>query len=236
MFRRLFPFGFAALLAPVVAAALLATPSLSAQTVVGTEGGGTRHTDWKDLSLLKPPAGAKVAIVEWEDLECPACQHAFPIVHEAANHYHIPIVRYDFPLKVHIWSHDAAVIARYIQDKISPSGAEEYRREVFASQYQIASKDDLQAFTRKFFANNHTQYPFVVDPTGEFAKEVDADQALGDRAGLNHTPTIAVVTAHHYWEILDVSQLYSAIDAAVAESAAAPVHATPVHKTTASHK
>ena len=201
--------------------ASLASSVATAQTAVGFVPGGTPATQFKDTSLLKPPAGAKVAIVEWEDLECPACAHAFPIVHSSANHYHIPIVRYDFPLKMHIWSHDAAVTARYIQDKISPSGAEEFRREVFASQTRIASKDDLQQFTRKFFADNKKQLPFVMDPTGQFAKEVDADEALGEKANLAHTPTIVVVTAKKWVEILDVSHLDEVIDAAIAETSSA---------------
>ncbi|MEO7029097.1 MAG: thioredoxin domain-containing protein [Acidobacteriaceae bacterium] len=202
----------------------------SAQSVVG-ENATNRPTEFKDTSLLKPPAGAKVAIVVWEDLECPACAHAFPIVHAAADHYHIPLARRDFPLKMHIWSHEAAVVARYIQDKISPTGADEYRREVFASQYQIASKDDLQRFTEKFFTANHHQLPFVIDPTGQFAKEVDADELTGEKAGLNHTPTIVVVTPRHWTEVLDIAQLYSVIDAAIAETSG-PGEATkaPVKK------
>jgi protein-disulfide isomerase len=185
-------------------------------------------TPFIDTSSLKPPPGAKVAIVEYEDLECPACARAFPIVHEAAAHYHIPLLRYDFPLKMHVWSHDAAIIARYIQDKISPSGADEYRREVFASQSRIASKDDLQQFTAKFFADNHKQLPFVVDPTGQFAREVDAEEAMGEKANLKHTPTIVVVTAHHWIEVLDVMQLYAAIDQA--EAIAAHDTAAPTAK------
>ena len=31
---------------------------------------------FKDTSSLKPPAGAKIAIIKFEDLECPACAHA----------------------------------------------------------------------------------------------------------------------------------------------------------------
>jgi protein-disulfide isomerase len=207
----------------------------SAQTAVG-ENAQNHATQFKDTSLLKPPAGAKVAIVEWEDLECPACAHAFPIVHQAVEHYHIPLVRRDFPLKMHIWSHEAAVIARYIQDKISPTLADQYRREVFASQYMIASKDDMHRFTQKFFMTNHQQMPFVMDPTGQFAKEVDADEATGEKAGLNHTPTIVVVTANHYTEVLDIAQLYSAIDAAIAQAGTAPAAVKKPVTTTTAHK
>ena len=76
--------------------------------------------------------GAKVAIFTFEDLECPACSRAFPIVQGAVEHYKIPLVRHDFPLKMHIWSFDAAVNARYLQDKVAPKTAEEYRGAVFA--------------------------------------------------------------------------------------------------------
>src|SRR5690349_17984912 len=51
---------------------------------------------FKDTSMFKPPAGARVAVVEFEDLECPACAHAYPIVHAAVAQYKIPLVRHDF--------------------------------------------------------------------------------------------------------------------------------------------
>jgi hypothetical protein len=92
---------------------------------------------FRDTSMLVPPPGAKVAIVEWEDLECPACAHAFPFVHMAVDHYKIPLVRYDFLIPGHIWSREGAMYARYLQDKVSPELATQYRREVFASQFKI---------------------------------------------------------------------------------------------------
>lgn len=219
----------------VLSAALLfvfAAGAVSAQTHVGGE---QNVTQWKDTSMLKPPAGHKVAIIEWEDLECPSCAHAFPIVHVAAKHYNIPIVRYDWPLQMHIWSRQAAYIARYLQDKVSPEKAEEYRREVFASQYQIASKDDLQKFTQKFFQTNNLQYPFVLDPTGQFAKEVGADELLATKANLNHTPTIVVVTPNKYIEVTDVSALYSAIDQAEASVGHDAPATAPAKKTATAH-
>src|SRR5271169_2924114 len=96
------------------------------------------QTAFKDTSMLRAPAGSRVAIYEFEDLECPACARAFPIVHAAVDKYKIPLVRHDFPLAMHVWSRDAAIIARYIQDKIDPKTAEDYRRAVFAAQTSIA--------------------------------------------------------------------------------------------------
>ena len=184
--------------------------------------------------MFKPPAGAKVAIIEWEDLECPACAHAFPFVHAAINQYKIPLIRRDFQIPGHIWSHDASIYARYLQDKVSPIMAEDYRRQVFASQYQIASKDDLRNFTVKFFQTQKQQMPFVVDPTGQFAKEVADDKILGEKMGLVHTPTIIVATNKSWVQVVDVNQLYSVIDAALAETASTPMKASA--KTTTAHK
>jgi protein-disulfide isomerase len=176
------------------------------------------QTTFRDTSMLRAPAGSKVAIFEFEDLECPACAHAFPIVHEAVEHYKIPLLRHDFPLRMHIWSFDAAVIARYMQDKISPQFAEDYRRAVFANQTSIASKDDLNTFTQKYFQSHGKAMPFVIDPNGLFAAEVHADYTLGERVGLTQTPTIFIVTQKGYVQVNDVTQLYSMLDTAIAEA------------------
>jgi protein-disulfide isomerase len=191
------------------------------------------QTTFRDTSMLRAPAGSKVAIFEFEDLECPACAHAFPIVHQAVEHYKIPLLRHDFPLKMHIWSFDAAVIARYMQDKISPEFAEDYRRAVFANQVSIASKEDLNAFTQKYFQSHGKAMPFVVDPSGRFAAEVRADYTLGERVGLTQTPTIFIVTQKGYQQVNDVTQLYSMLDTAIAEAGPATSSKT---RTTASTK
>ncbi len=214
----------------VSATALLLTLPAAAQLAVPSGQGDT----FKDTSPIKPPAGAKVAIYEFEDLECPACSHAFPVVHAAVEHYKIPLVRHDFPLRMHIWSLDAAIIARYIQDKISPAAAEEYRRAVFASQTSIASKEDLQAFTQKFFQTHGRTMPFVVDPTGQFAKEVNEDYTLGERIGLSHTPTIFIATQKQWIQVVDINQLYQTLDSVIAQVGG--TSATPARTTAANSK
>jgi protein-disulfide isomerase len=206
--------------------------ALPAQTAVPAGTGDP----FKDTSMLKPPAGVKVAVIEWEDLECPACAHAFPIVHDAINKYKIPLIRRDFLIPNHIWSREAAIYARYLQDKVSPSTAEEYRREVFATQYQIASKDDLHNFTVKFFQAAKQPMPFVLDPTKQFEKEVEAERDLGSKLGLVHTPTLIVATQKSWVQVTDVSDLYSVIDAALAQTGGAAPAKAPVHSTTTAHK
>lgn len=214
---------------PIFAAALLALalqPSVRAQQAVPAGTGDA----FKDVNPLKDaqtslPAGKRVAIYEFEDLECPACSHAFPIVHMAVDRYKIPLIRHDFPLQQHLWSRDAAITARYLQDKVSKEAAEQYRRDVFSNQTSINSKDDLNAYTRKWF-NDHKStvgiQPFVVDPAGLFAAEVQADYRLGERIGLIHTPTIFVLYPGGWVQVTDVSQLYTVIDQALAQAASAP--------------
>jgi hypothetical protein len=188
---------------------------------------------FKDTSMFKPPAGARVAILEWQDLECPACAHAFPIVHAAVAHYNIPLVEMDYPLGgAHIWSLEAAVWARYLQDKVSPKVGDEYRGAIFAAQMGINSRDDMTSFTRRFFASHNLQVPFVPDPSGQLMKEVQADKAIGTKMGLQHTPTIIVCSAREWVHVTDVSLLYQTIDEV--EAKAGP--ATPAVKTTATKK
>jgi protein-disulfide isomerase len=182
-------------------------------------------TAFKDTSMLKPPAGAKVAIIEFEDLECPLCAHVSPLVREAMSHYHIPRVHHDFIIPGHVWSRTAAIYARYLEDKVAAQVAEDFRRDVFASQRLIASQDDLQQFTRRWFQSHGQQMPFVIDPSGRCAIEVEADCTLGKRLGVGHTPTIVVATAHQWIEVTEPNQLYAAIDRAEVEANTPSGHA-----------
>jgi protein-disulfide isomerase len=176
-------------------------------------------------AILTPPAGARVAIVEFGDLECPACAHANPILKEAAAKYKIPWVRHDFLIPNHIWSPTAALNARWFDTKSKALG-DEYRDEVFASQASIYNLNALRSFTDKFCASHHVALPFAVDPQGTLRGLMDADKALGERLGINATPSIWVVTANSkgapYIEVRNVEQeLYRIIDQALADTAQA---------------
>ena len=99
---------------------------------------GSNTTPVGDKSLLRPPAGARVAIFEFEDLECPDCARAYPLLKEAAAKYDIPWVKHDFPLPFHVWSFQAAVNARWFDSKSKKLG-DDYREAVFANQPSIAT-------------------------------------------------------------------------------------------------
>jgi protein-disulfide isomerase len=46
-----------------------------------------------DTSALHPPAGSRMALVVFEDLQCPACASADPLLVQATRDYHLPLVR-----------------------------------------------------------------------------------------------------------------------------------------------
>jgi hypothetical protein len=176
---------------------------------------------FKNTSLLKPPAGAKVAVWEFEDMECPKCAHDSSYVRAAVAHYKLPYLRHDYPLtEIHIWSLDAAVTARYIQNSISPALAERFRLDLFANQAHIESKDDLVRFTRKWFDAHRQAFPFVLDASGDCRAQVRADRALGEKLGIHGTPCLFVVTQKRWVLVTDVALLNHTIDSALAETTA----------------
>ena len=215
--NRLHPVGvvsaFALGLLP--AALLVYAPTARAQF------GAPPTTQVHDPAALKPPAGARVAIIEFEDMECPDCAAANPLLKEAAAKYNIPWIRHDFPLPMHNWSFQAAVYARFFDTKSKALG-DDYRDYIFANQISIETPSQLQDFTQKFAAAHGIALPFAVDPMGRLAQEVKADYALGQRIGIEHTPTIWIVTngshATPFVEVVDRSKLFQLIDEAQAET------------------
>jgi protein-disulfide isomerase len=226
----------------VVVAAALAALGFAGMGGFGTAAVAQRSMgenpgqNFKDTSSFHPPAGVRVAIIEFQDLMCPACAHAFPIVHGAVAHYNIPLYEKDYPLPGHaiLGSFEAAVWARYLQDKVSMKVADEYRGYMFASQSNVSNKDDMQSATRRFFQSHNLQMPFVADPTGQFANEVKADRALGEKVGVQQTPTIIVCNQHEWIQVTDPSQLYAAIDQA--EAGAGPAGGKSVVRTAVKKK
>ena len=168
-----------------------------------------------------------MAIVEWEDMECPDCARANPLLKEAAAKYNIPWVRHDFPLPFHTWSMQAAINARWFDTKSKKLG-DDYRDNVFANQNSITSLEVLAQFTQKYAQERGVAFPFAPDPQGTLIALVKADYALGQRVGIEHTPTIWVVTANSkgapFVEVVDRSKLYQLIDQALADTKAS---ATP---------
>ncbi|HVI07159.1 MAG TPA: thioredoxin domain-containing protein [Candidatus Binatia bacterium] len=168
---------------------------------------------------LRPPKGSPVAIVVFEDLQCPQCRRVAPILKQASQTYKIPLIRHDFPLPMHNWSYDAAVMAHYF-DSVSRQLGNDFRDYCFSNQLEI-NPQNLRSYAEKFAAAHKVDFPFVVDPQGKFAAEVNADRDIGKAIKLEHTPTVFIVSSKNpsrpYVEMQDSSQLYSLIDAMMKE-------------------
>ena len=185
----------------VFAVAMLAS-TVSAQQVVNP--------------ALRPPKGASLAIVVFEDLQCPQCKREAPVVAQAGKTYGIPVIRHDFPLPMHNWSYQAAVIAHYFDSRSKQLGVE-FRDYIFEHQPEIFPMN-LQQFAQKFATDHKVDLPFVVDPQGKFAAEVNAERDLGKTLNLDHTPTIYIVSGNPkgrpFMEVKDPSsELFQTIDA-----------------------
>ncbi|WP_058187705.1 DsbA family protein [Terracidiphilus gabretensis] len=203
-----FAFAGALLIAPVTMRAQFAPPPT---------------TQVHEPAALKPPAGARVAIIEFEDMQCPDCARANPVLKDAADKYKIPWVRHDFPLPMHQWSFQAAVNARWFDDKGGKKVGDAYRDAIFANQPSFGEDPArMTAFTQQFAKDHGLAYPFAVDPMGKLAAAVKEDYALGQRIGIEHTPTIWVVTSHSkgapFVEVVDRSKLYQLIDQALEDT------------------
>ena len=215
-----------------LAAAVLVFTTASAHAQFGAPAPGTQV---HDATALHPPAGARVAIVEFADMECPACANANPILKAAAATYKIPWVRHDFLIPYHVWSPQATVNARWFDGRGKALG-DEYRDLVFANQSSIYNLATLRKLTEKFAADHHIALPFAIDPQGKLAAEVKADSDLGTRTGVKATPAVWVVTDHSkgapYMEVANgMGNLYQLIDQALADTAAAkPAPKPPVKK------
>ena len=193
--------------------AVLATEALRAQTP-------------GQMAILRPPAGSKVALVEFADLECPDCARAAPLLDEASKTYHIPLVIYDFPLPQHPWAFDASIFAHYFRSKSTPKNQleEKFRLYIYENQPAI-TQQNLREYVDKFAKANDTPVPFVVDPQGKLAAAVRAAKDKGIAVNVQHTPTIYVVTAKTsgtpFVEVVNRNDLFSMIDEALAATKSA---------------
>lgn len=220
------------LIATTVSVALSLSPFALKAQFLGTG----PHDDFRDTTILRPPAGSKVAVIVFEDLGCPACARAHPLEIQATQEAHVPLVRYDFPLEAHIWTFEGAVDARYIQHTLGAKLAGDFRSDVFVSQRMIMNKDDLHEFTADWLKKHGQKMPAVIDPNGTLAKEVNADLDLGKRLNLEFTPTVVVVTRNEYQVVCgtrdganDPTQILPVVKAALAKTTAASAPSAQAH-------
>lgn len=166
-----------------------------------------------DGSQLQLPPGADVAIVVFEDLQCPDCRRAHPDLLEAAATHRVPLVVRDFPITRHVWAFPAAILARYFSLQ-SPALDTEFRSFIFEHQPDIRL-DNLRQYGERFAAAHGHQLPPDVDPDGKLQALVQADFDLGKQIKLEYVPLIFVLgrgkDATRWVEVTDLAKLGDAI-------------------------
>ena len=75
----------------------------------------------------------------------------------------------------------------------------------------------------KFAQEHKVGFPVAVDPDGRLQELVKADYSLGQSVGIQHTPTIWVVTNQAsgtpFVEVIDQQRLFAMIEKALAQTA-----------------
>lgn len=171
-----------------------------------------------DGSTLQLPKGAKVAVVIFEDLQCPDCARVHPILMEATKASKVPLVIHDFPISRHAWAFPAAVLARYF-GTISPDLETEFRTWIFAHQKDV-TVETLRGIAEQFARDHKLQLPAQIDPNDAIKTRVQADYDYADKTiGLEYVPLIFLLaegTPNVRWvevQEQDVEKIGSMIDA-----------------------
>jgi len=121
-----------------------------------------------------------------------------------------------------------AILERYFDNKSKKIG-DEFRDYCFRHQAYpgkdtpyINNPEDLRQQAEKFAAAHKIALPLVIDPQGKLQAKVEADLNLGIAVGIEHTPTIYVVSdqtqGKPFVEVVDRRNLYSQIDEMIAEA------------------
>ena len=162
-----------------------------------------------DGTKLELPPGVPVALVVFEDLQCPDCRRAHPHLAAAARDHGVPLVVRDFPIKRHVWALPAAVLARWFGTR-SPELEAGFRSFVFQNQPGVGP-DNIRLLAEQFAATQGIVLPGDVDPDGRLAAGVQADYELGRRIGLEYVPLVFVLgragSAALAIEVKDTAQL-----------------------------
>jgi len=166
-----------------------------------------------DGSTLDLPKDVDVAIVVFEDLQCPDCRQVHPLLLEAAAASGVPLVIHDFPITRHAWAFPAAVLARYFTAESAALGLE-FRSFIFRNQPDI-NPNNLRQYGEAFAQDHKLQLPPDIDPDGRLEALVQSDFDLGRQIHLEYVPLIFVIGPPtgppHAVEVTDPGQLGATI-------------------------
>jgi len=143
-----------------------------------------------------PVAGnpaAKVRVIVYQDLECPSCAQWHGVLEKQVIPEFGSKVAFefrDFPLTQHLWSFNAAVLARYF-DTVKPAIGMAWRDFCFTHQTELTPDTLLDQAVRwsATYGIKRAQIEGVFSRSDLFAL-VEHDKKLGHADNVVHTPTV----------------------------------------------
>jgi len=147
--------------------------------------------------LIKGKDGASITMVEFSDLQCPACAGAAPAVDQILEDYgdKIKLIFRHFPLTtIHPYARPAALASFCANEQ---GKFWEYHDKVFENQATL-SEDALKQWAKELGLNT-TQFNACLD-SKKYASQVDTDTALGNQVGVAGTPTFFVNGKRVEWK------------------------------------
>ncbi|MGH9481399.1 MAG: DsbA family protein [Terriglobales bacterium] len=170
-------------------AAVLATAALA----VAPGGRQSRTVKAAAADPVEGNAQAAVRVIVYQDLECPDCARWHGVLQSQVIPRFGKQVAFefrDFPLPQHLWSFNAAVLARYFDRRQAQMGMA-WRDYCFTHQDTLTPDnllDQAESWGARYGVAR-SQLQQVFSRTDLFAA-VEADQQRGKRDNVQHTPTV----------------------------------------------
>ena len=141
---------------------------------------------------VKDDESVKVTVVEFSDLQCPACRSAERIVGQIDDREGVRFVYRHFPLiSIHEHAFDAGVAAEAAGEQ---GKFWEYKSLLFARQSEWSESGDVgEKFVEYAIGLDLDEEQFMQDlKSSELKERVRSDYQLGSRLGVSATPTFFV--------------------------------------------
>jgi len=157
-------------------------------------------------------SNAPVTVVEFADFQCPACQVAYPIVKTiiGKNSDKVYFVFRHYPLPSHKNARDAAKAteAADVQGKFF-----EMHDMLFEKQKEWENSSQAKTIFEKYASEIGLDVDKFKDDFDSGAENINADSALGNRIGVNSTPTF-FINGQKYPGVINQDQFQGIIDQA----------------------
>lgn len=137
---------------------------------------------------------APVRIDEFSDLECPHCRNLFlntlrPLIDQYVANGKVYLVHHDFPLPMHQYARQAAY---YVDAAAAIGKLELVEQTLFLHQDQWSADGKIEPFVTSVLTPVQAKQVLELAQTSMVHDAVQQDVSLGDRLGINETPTMFI--------------------------------------------